>query len=463
MNNHFNNISTNIRLSLPARVLALALIIALLVTSQLQSAGLPVASAQAPPNEIVGIITNGTDGGVVPENMEVLLMSIDLASNQIIEQESTTVDEDGIFRFTNLVSGPGLSYRVVANAGDYTPSIDLAGVENWSNVRIKIYDTTTSLEDISLDSYVLMVPSIDARGRQAGILTVINVNNTGDRIWMPDKEDPNLTGLDLLRFNLPEGFTDLAVESELPPGNILPIGTGFAMTNPIPPGASAILISYIISYEGDALDFILKLPYGADQVRVLLPEDAGLVEASQLGSLESVVVADNVFNSFEGNNFAVDDQLSVSFTGLPQPTALQSLADFFEGRTYVIIIIWVVGIAFMSILGYALYSSRKNSNLSSEDDEFASRADIVAEIAALDEEFEANNLRSAPGVSDPQLFSRFFRRFVFSIDEDDYNEQRDELKRLALEFEEDSSTDDDGDDAAEDDAAEDESSEEPGK
>jgi uncharacterized membrane protein len=440
MNNHFNNISTNIRLSLPARVLALALIIALLVTSQLQSAGLPVASAQAPPNEIVGIITNGTDGGVVPENMEVLLMSIDLASNQIIEQESTTVDEDGIFRFTNLVSGPGLSYRVVANAGDYTPSIDLAGVENWSNVRIKIYDTTTSLEDISLDSYVLMVPSIDARGRQAGILTVINVNNTGDRIWMPDKEDPNLTGLDLLRFNLPEGFTDLAVESELPPGNILPIGTGFAMTNPIPPGASAILISYIISYEGDALDFILKLPYGADQVRVLLPEDAGLVEASQLGSVESVVVADNVFNSFEGNNFAVDDQLSVSFTGLPQPTALQSLADFFEGRTYVIIIIWVVGIAFMSILGYALYSSRKNSNLSSEDDEFASRADIVAEIAALDEEFEANN-----------------------IDEDDYNEQRDELKRLALEFEEDSSTDDDGDDAAEDDAAEDESSEEPGK
>ena len=435
MNKHFNNISTNIRLSLPARVLALALIIALLVTSQLQSAGLPVASAQAPPNEIVGIITNGTDGGVVPENMEVLLMSIDLASNQIIEQESTTVDEDGIFRFTNLVSGPGLSYRVVANAGDYTPSIDLAGVENWSNVRIKIYDTTTSLEDISLDSYVLMVPSIDARGRQAGILTVINVNNTGDRIWMPDKEDPNLTGLDLLRFNLPEGFTDLAVESELPPGNILPIGTGFAMTNPIPPGASAILISYIISYEGDALDFILKLPYGADQVRVLLPEDAGLVEASQLGSLESVVVADNVFNSFEGNNFAVDDQLSVSFTGLPQPTALQSLADFFEGRTYVIIIIWVVGIAFMSILGYALYSSRKNSNLSSEDDEFASRADIVAEIAALDEEFEANN-----------------------IDEDDYNEQRDELKRLALEFEEDSSTDDDGDDAAED-----ESSEEPGK
>jgi len=38
---------------------------------------------------------------------------------------------------------------------------------------------------------------------------------------------------------------------------------------------------------------------------------------------------------------------------------------------------------------------------------------VIAEIAALDEEFEANN-----------------------IDEDDYNERRDELKRLVLELEE---------------------------
>ena len=440
MNNYFQNTSNCIQRSLPTRLLTLVLITSLLVMSQLQSAGLPVASAQSPPDEILGIIINGTDGGVVPENMEVLLMSIDLASNQIIEQESTTVDEDGIFRFSNLVSGPGLSYRVVANAGVYTPSIDMGGVENWSNVRINIYNPTTSLEDINLDSYVLMVPSIDAKGRQAGILTVINVNNTGDRIWMPNIDDPNLTGLDLLRFNLPAGFTDLAVESELPPGYILEIDTGFAMTNPIPPGASAILVSYIISYEADGFDFTLKLPYGADQVRMLLPEDAGLIKAAQLGSLESVVVADNVFNSLEGINFAVDEQINVSFTGLPQPTALQSLSDFFEGRTYVIIITWVVGIVLLAILGYALYSSRKSSDLSSEDDdEFASRTDIVAEIAVLDEEYEANN-----------------------IDEDDYNDQRNELKRLALEF------DDDDDDDAEVDADrsaefEDDTSEEPGK
>jgi flagellar basal body-associated protein FliL len=78
----------------------------------------------------------------------------------------------------------------------------------------------------------------------------------------------------------------------------------------------------------------------------------------------------------------------------------------------VIVIIWVVGIALLGILGYALYSSRKGADLSSDDDdEVASRVDVLAEIAALDDEFEANN-----------------------IDEDEYNDQRDELKRIAMEL-----------------------------
>jgi hypothetical protein len=72
----------------------------------------------------------------------------------------------------------------------------------------------------------------------------------------------------------------------------------------------------------------------------------------------------------------------------------------------------------LGILGFALYSSRKGSDLSSDDDdEIADRADVLNEIAALDDEFEANN-----------------------IDEDEYNERRDELKRLAMELGDDTSS-----------------------
>ena len=396
------------------RIFAASIVSALALAFLFQSIELNVASAQSPPESILGKVSNGTDGGVVPTDLQVILMSIDLGSNSIIEQETTTVNQDGIFRFDNLVSGPGLSYRVVVNHGTFTPSVDMANVENWQNVRLSIFDETKSLEDITVSSYVMMIPTIDARSRQVGVLTVINVDNRGDTVWVPDLTDPALTGLDLLRFNLPKGFSDLAIESQLPTGNILEIDTGFALTNPVPPGEAAILISYILRYEKDSFDFNLKLPYGADQVRILLPDEGGTISAEGFGAGESVVVAEKMFNQYQGEDYAAGVELLTTFSELPQPTTLQKLSDFFKGRTYVIAIISVVGIALLSILGYAMFSSRKNSDLSSDDDDdVISRADVIAEIAALDEEFEANN-----------------------IDEDDYNERRDELKRLVLELEE---------------------------
>ena len=398
--------------TLPIRLFLLAGLTALALVLVVQSSDFQVAYAQDQPDSVLGKVTNGTGGGELPEDLEVLLMSIDLANNQIIEQESTTVDQDGNFEFNNLISRPDLSYRVVVNHGIYTPSVDLSTIENWQNVKISIYDETKSLEDITINSYVMMIPNIDARSRQVGVLTVINVDNRGDQMWVPDLTDPQLTGLDLLRFNIPEGFIDLSIESELPTGNILEIPTGFALTNPVPPGEFAILVSYILEYEGDSFDFNLKLPYGADKVRMLLPEDGGSIDAKGFGSPDSVVVANNVFNQYQGNNYAAGVELGATFSGLPQPTIFQAISDFFSGRTYLVIIIWIVGIAFLIILGYAIYSTRKGSKLSNEDeDELANREDIISEIVALDEEYEADN-----------------------IDEDEYNNRRDELKRLALEL-----------------------------
>ena len=395
--------------------LVAVLFLVLFATAVLAVSPTQTASAQAQ-DTISGIVVNGSEGGRLPDDFTVLLLTIDESAGEIIEQEEIPVNDDGTFTFSNLVSGPGLVYRVVANGEKYTPSIDMAGVEDWSRVRLTVYDETQSLDMITFSSYVMMVPTIDARSRQVGVLAVVNVDNQGDRLWIPDLQDPDLTGLDLLRFNLPEGFSDLSVETELPAGgNILEIPTGFAMTNPVPPGESAILMSYILEYEGDSFDFDLKLPYGADQIRLLVPDGGGRIEASGFGEIESVVVGDDVFNSIEGENFAIDHELNITFADLPQPTALQKLSDFFDGRTYIIVIIWVVGLALLAILGYAIYSTRKSES-APDDDEPATREDVLTEIANLDDDFESGN-----------------------VEQDDYERRREELKDLALEL--DSSSD----------------------
>ena len=320
-----------------------------------------------------------------------LLLAIDLVNNQIIEEASTLTDENGIFQFRNIQHKPEVNFRVVANTGTHTPSVDMQLVENWQDVELAIYEETASLEQIRIDSYVLMIPTINARERQAGVLSVINLSNTGDRVWIPDLKNPNLTGLDLLRFNLPLGYTNLSVESELPPGNILDIATGFAMTNPIPPGEATILISYIVPYEGDGFDFILKLPYGATQIRMLLADEAGSISSDNLDATEPVSVADSLFNAIEGRDFIADERITISFRGMPQPTPLQKISEFFNSRNYIYILVGILGLTLITILGYAIFNSHRQSKIRQDKLNIARRMELIKEIASLDEEYENHN------------------------------------------------------------------------
>jgi hypothetical protein len=348
----------------------------------------PTVNAQPVRDGVKGVIVNGSKGGIIPPSLEVFLLTIDNSTNRIIATESKQVSSDGSFSFDNPIWSPGFTLRVVADAGEYTPSVDLTAMDDWTDVALTIYEQTDSLEYITISSYVMMIPTINARHRRAGVLIVVKVNNMGDRVWIPDTEDPGLTGLDLLRFNLPDGFSNLSVESELPPGNILEIGTGFAMTNPIPPGEWSILMSYVIGYEGDGFNFDLKVPYGTDEVRILLPDEDGLIISDELSSSESVVVAERVYKSVNGTNYAAGSVLAVTFSGLPEPTFLQSVSELFGGRTYVIVIVSTAGIFLIGILGFALYSVRQKPS----GGEKSGRAVILAQIAALDEHFESGNI-----------------------------------------------------------------------
>ena len=368
-----------------------------------------IANAQTPETEIAGKIINGTHGGDIPADTEVLLLAIDLVNNQIIEEASTLTGENGIFRFNNVVHRPGVNFRVVANTGTHTPTVDMQLVENWQAVELTIYDETTSLEQITIKSYVLMIPTINAREREAGVLSVINLNNAGDRVWIPDLKNPNLTGLDLFRFNLPLGYKDLSVESELPPGNILDIATGFAMTNPIPPGDATILISYIVPYKGDGFDFTLKLPYGATQIRMLLTDEAGFIKADKLDPTEPVTVADSLFNAVEGGNFSVNERISISFTEMPQPTPLQTISEFLNSRTYVYVLVGTLGLALLALLSYAIFRSQRKPKGHRDNNEIDRRMEIIKEIATLDEQYENHN-----------------------TDETEYKKRRNELKQKAI-------------------------------
>ena len=375
------------------------------------------ASAQGFPTEISGRVVQGTAGAEVPAGLEVVLLVVDEQQQTIVGNDSTLIGTNGVFSFTDFLSGPGLTYRVAVDAGDYTPSVDLRpGESSFENVEVPIYEETQSFDDIRVSTYQLLVPSIDRSERRMGVLGVISIINSGDRVWVPDLENPNLTGLDLLRFNLPEGFSELSVESTLPPGNILDISTGFALTNPVPPGEHDILMTFIVGYEGDQLNFPLRLAYGADQVRLMLPEGEGAITGLGLSDPEGAIIESTAYSVVVGEGYGRDSQLDVVFGSLPTPSLLERTQNFFDGRGYILVIIWVAAAVMIGILVYAFFFARhrRATGDGSMQEQFPEydgleRAQIIDTIAKLDKRHEAGE-----------------------IEDTDYNARRSALTQAAL-------------------------------
>ena len=341
------------------------------------------------PETISGRVINGTAGASVPEGFEVVLLTLDESRAQIVDRDSAIVDEEGRFEFTGFATAPELTYRVAAADGLFTPSVDLTDPADWSNIELVIYERTKALDDIWVSSYSLLIPSIDARSRTMGVLGAIDLRNEGDTVWLPDLADPALTGLQLLRFSVPAGFSELSVESDLPPGNVMEIGTGFALSTPVPPGEFNILFSFVMAYDGNGFEFPLNLPFGADDVRLMMPGEGMTITGEGLGPPRATVVNDRTFTIVEGSGFDRGTRINVTFGGLPSPTFVKRAVDYFGDRAYIPIVAWLVGAAFLSLLAFAFIRARNRPAAADQ-----TRSELVDAIAALDDLRDAGEIEA---------------------------------------------------------------------
>ena len=351
--------------------------------------------------DVKGKIINGSRSGIIPQGLEVILLVIDSSKQEIVESKNIPIGTDGTFSFNGVRTGGDLTHRVVVDYGKYTPyqDIEIDPENNPDPVILTIYDKTTNFDGISISNYSMLIPSIDQLNRIIGVLAVINIVNSSDEVWIPDIDNPNLTGLDLLRFNLPEGFKELFVESNLPTGNVLQIGTGFALTNPVPPGEYNILISYLIDYQGESLNFPFRLPYGAEKVTIMLPEDSGNISGQGLSFFEKATINEAKYNSYGGTNYDRGGQLNVQFRNLPEPNITQKIANVLTKNGHIITISIGTGGILIGLLIYAsiLHIRRSNRavNKSREnlyDFKNLKRSEFVAMIASLDDLYSDGNI-----------------------------------------------------------------------
>ena len=332
-------------LPLSATVLAVTFLLSALATSHAEGVG-----------RIEGRLVNGTSGLETPAGLEVFLHVIDGRGD--LDVTSVKPDGEGRFVFEDVELDGDFTYAVTASYHDILYSSRLDPLESAEPVELLTYEATDSIRALGVEADVLLIRRADGDGRSLSAFEVVRLENGGDRTFIADLERPG--SMNFLRFSLPSGATDLQVSSDLPDGDIITVGSGFALTASVVPGSHQVTYSYRIPYEGNQLELARSFPMGAESFRLLVEDGLGELRGPDfLSSLPTVDVEGKAYRVWGTTQLNPGDRLSVEMSGLPRPAPLRRLGDVLTDGPYLKVgIPAALGLVLMGLLMYALVLGR---------------------------------------------------------------------------------------------------------
>ena len=379
------------------RLLAIAagLLALLALVAGLPVAGNPAAQAQES-RSVSGTVRNGTAGAALPGDLAALLLITD-AEGRLQGTGQAAIGADGRFTFADVPVMPEASYTISVDYGGvfYGPTLPASALAQ--PVHIAIYEPTTDYTLIRVQRQVMLLSAVDAAQRTATATEFVRLENTGDRTLQPDLAAPGQ--ISFLRFALPPDAAEVTLQSNLRGGDVISIGSGFALTAPVPPGEHIVDFSYTFPYADDGLAYRQSLPQGAGLFQVLLPESWETAELAALQPLPVIDLEGARYRAWEARDIPPGPGLQLEFTGLPQPGLLARLGATLSGGGF-----WQTAVpsALAAILAVLLLTgvirkyrpqpaAANNPPPSPTAPPIAAahRQQIIAEIAQLDEQFAA--------------------------------------------------------------------------
>ena len=293
--------------------------------------------------------------------------------------------------------------------GIYALSVDHGGVFYGSSlglgdvldkVQLMVYETTQDASVVRVTRQLLVIAGVNKDDREISAVEFVRLNNSSDRTLLPDLTNPGQ--LSFLRFALPLQTDQLNVRSNLPGGDIVSIGTGFALTSPVLPGDHNLEFSFRFPYTGDSVSYRQSLPQGADVYQVLVPQQLAQVEVRPLQPIASIDIDGSEFRAWEDRGFEPGQGTVLELTNLPQPGLASRLQKSITGGTF-----WKVAIpgavavilAILLLFGAFRVPRRAVSPVGTSTEELdrdlAQREILVREVASLDEEFQQGEIAEA--------------------------------------------------------------------
>ena len=306
---------------------------------------------------VTGALVNGTVGAPVPSGVAVLLHRFGAASSSVDTFETVT-DSDGAFRFDGVpLPAEGDSLALAADYGEtrYTQLISPSMLSQ--PLTLPVYEFTRDVDVVRVVEQTIIATGTDAATRRLALVQLFVLENRSDTTLVPDLSAPPMIGqFSFLRFSVPEGATDLEVSTDLVGGEVIPVGTGFAITAPVQPGLHQVTFSFTAPYDGAALTWRDNTLQGADSLLMLVPVDHGDITVGGLTPAEPVTVEGATYRVWGAADLAPGEGVDLTLSGLPEPTWVTRLGNpLSEARFWYRALPVLVGLFFGSLLVWALW------------------------------------------------------------------------------------------------------------
>ena len=273
---------------------------------------------------IQGAVVNGTAGFSVADELAVLLL-ITAPDGTLAGTGQTLAAPDGSFVFEDVAEVSGGAYTLSVDYGGVFYGLTVSEEELDTEKMITVYEPTEDAGIIIVDRHVMVITSFDVSERVATATEFVRFANPTDRTLQPNLETARPGMFSFMRFGLPPNAANVTVQSDLRGGEVISVGTGFALTAPVPPGEHSVDFAYTFTYEGGKVAFRNSLPQGAGIFQILVPGQWDDIEISGLNSREPVGIQDDIFRAWEGRDIPPGPGVELEIGGLPQPGVLARL------------------------------------------------------------------------------------------------------------------------------------------
>jgi len=261
---------------------------------------------------IHGQVTNGS-GAPLADGMTVQLLGFDNMQQALMKE--APVEEDGSYQFTNIELESGRGFVLMMqyqNTMFYSDILESAQIRpgDMVSLPLQIYESTTNLANLVAERGHIFFDFSEPGS--VSIVELFIISNRSDRVVAGESE-----GMPVIRFDLPEGATDLQFENGELGGRFVEIPGGFGDTQSVLPGNAQhqVLFGYRLPYNGKA-NIQLSMPLPVRAVVVAAPGGNGVhLQSEQLLDSGERQVQGTSMHMYGASDMPAGSQLSINLSG----------------------------------------------------------------------------------------------------------------------------------------------------